>query len=192
VADARPSGAETGSDLWRATLHPASNPASNDRQPPLHPASNPASNDRQPPLNPATHLASSNWRAPSHPASNDQRAPLYDPLAGLTELVAGLSHGRIGGLTHGRSHETTGGLRHGPTGRASDGLLRGGDGDGAGCGERGVTEGAASTGGTWHCPIGRDYIVGNEYESFAKPNTKLGLLRVILYYLNPITPPKNT
>jgi hypothetical protein len=30
------------------------------------------------------------------------------------------------------------------------------------------------------------------YESFAKPITKMGLLRVILYYLNPITPPKNT
>jgi hypothetical protein len=30
------------------------------------------------------------------------------------------------------------------------------------------------------------------YESFAKPVTKPGLLRVILYYLNPNTPPKNT
>jgi hypothetical protein len=30
------------------------------------------------------------------------------------------------------------------------------------------------------------------YESFAKLITKMGLLRVILYYLNPITPPKNT
>jgi hypothetical protein len=32
----------------------------------------------------------------------------------------------------------------------------------------------------------------SEYESFAKPITKTGLLRVILYYLNPITPPNNT
>jgi hypothetical protein len=34
-------------------------------------------------------------------------------------------------------------------------------------------------------------IAQSGYESFAKPITKLGLLRVILYYLNPIIPLKN-
>jgi hypothetical protein len=35
-------------------------------------------------------------------------------------------------------------------------------------------------------------ILCTGYESFAKPSTKTGLLRVILYYLNLLTPPKNT